>query len=106
MSMDLQALYYAVSILSLMVSGGAAFFVWYLTRSQARRDEIEALALRVQKVETGLHHAPSQQQIEQIHRDIAELSGNIRELSGGMQGLKAGMDIIHQHLLARGSDKG
>lgn len=104
--MDLQALYYAVSILSFLVSAAAAFFVWYRTRSQARRDEIDKLALRVQKVETGLDHAPTQQQIEQIHRDIAELSGYVRELSGAMKGLKDGVDIIHQHLLSRGSDKG
>lgn len=71
-----------------------------LQEGMEHRDQtMQDLQFRVAKVENGLYHTPSHQDIRGISERIEQVHGDLKGVSKGLDGLNRAVEIMNTHLL-------
>jgi hypothetical protein len=86
----------AMFVLSIMIHRG--------NKRQVEKSEIMELENRLTQIETEARHAPTHDDLGKIYREINSTNKNVQEMSGEFRSAKHTLDLIHQHLLNRGTD--
>ncbi|BCS94602.1 hypothetical protein DSLASN_02340 [Desulfoluna limicola] len=83
-----------------------AAYVWVSNRTQANAKEVDGvkkiaqkLETRVTKLETGMAHVLSHEDLGAVYERINEVAGGVSELSGKMDAVQGSLSMIHEHLL-------
>lgn len=105
------------AILSNLLAGAVALYVWLTGRhaaSMARVDGLEReltarlaasaaehdpLRVAVARLEEGLRHAPSDDDIARVHSRIDKLAEGVSEIRGSVKRIEHAVDLMHSYLL-------
>lgn len=104
----LQTALMIMQVLSIVSSALVALMTWWVSRSRARREELDevnramaAVERRVSALEVEIQHLPDHSgDMDRISANIAEFSRSLGELNGVVSGLRRAVDLMNQHLLS------
>ncbi|WP_368165766.1 DUF2730 family protein [Aeromonas sp. R9-1] len=71
-----------------------------LSKTYAKREEITALAARVQRVEQALTDLPSERELHKLQLEISELRGELREVKPELRQARRLADLLLENELA------
>ena len=81
-------------------------YTWLISRSVANREAIEKQAAhqaeadrRIDRLESVSDHAPTHQDLSELHGRINDLSGAVRELVGVMGAVQRSLDRVETKLM-------
>lgn len=104
----LQTALMIMQVLSIVSSALVALMTWWVSRSRARREELDevnhnmtVIERRVSTIEVEMQHLPDHSgDVDRISSSIAEFSRHLGELNGVVSGLRRAVDLMNQHLLS------
>ena len=101
-----------LKIIVSVLSVGAIIYSWLTARSSANAKQladlhavIEALARRVQQLESDARHAPAKDDVHRLAIDVAEMKGEVGKMTTAFSAIASTVQRVEGFLLERSGRK-
>jgi hypothetical protein len=103
-------LWMALQTFAFIVSVGAAFFAWWLSRNTASEERIDDMEKRIDReisivkndvgrVQERLNAVPTHQDLAVISKEVQDVGSKVDVLAGEFVGTRHQVNMIHDYLL-------
>ena len=108
--LDYNAARFWFAVLQWVFTGMVALVVFWLARTRAKGQALQALndriddnARRLDMLERDMRDAPGHSDFQDLRESLSGLRAEVRQMTGTMQGLGRAVDLMTEHLINKGS---